>query len=74
MRLGDEQLTEGGRRIVAEGPLHRVLALADTLPAAELRRHFIAMPDRGAAPFRFDAAGIAGLLGRMDRPGTGWGG
>ena len=73
VRIADEQLTEGGRTIVAEGPLHRVLALADRLSPAELQRHFIALPDRRAAPFRFDADGITGLLGRIDRPGGSWG-
>lgn len=72
VRLGDARVTEGGRSIVAEGPLHRLLALADCLPAAELSRHFIALPDRRHAPFRFDAPAIVGLLGRADRPGGGW--
>lgn len=72
IRLSDERLTEGGRAIVAEGPLHRLLTLADSLPPAELERHFIALPDRQAAPFRFDAEAIGRLLRRGDRPGNGW--
>lgn len=72
VRLGDGHLTEGGRTVVAEGPLHRVLALVDSWPAGEVQRHFIALPDRGAAPFRYDAPAIAALLGRADRPGFNW--
>ena len=72
VRLGSARLTEGGRAIVAEGPLHRLLALADTLSPADLACHFIALPDRCRAPFRLDAAAIVGLLGRTDRPGSGW--
>ena len=72
VRLGDARLTEGGRAIVAEGPLHRLVAIADRLPPAELARHFITLPDRRHAPFRFDADAITGLLGRVDRPGGGW--
>ena len=72
VRVADARLTEGGRSIVAEGPLHHLLTLADRLPPAELAQHFITLPDRRAAPFRFDAEGIAGLLGRIDRPGGGW--
>ena len=72
VRLGTARLTEGGRAIVAEGPLHRLLAIADTLSPAELAHHFIALPDRRHAPFRFDSAAIAALLGRADRPGNGW--
>ena len=72
VRLDDAEVADGGRSIVAEGPLHRLLTLADGLTPAELDRHFIALPDRRRAPFRFDADAIIALLGRSDRPGNGW--
>jgi hypothetical protein len=70
IRTNGASIYEGGRQIVAEGPLYRMLDLADTLVPAELQRHFITLPDRRAAPFRYDPAAIAALLGRLDRPGA----
>ena len=70
VRTTDAGVSDGGRAIVAEGPLHRVLLHADTLPPAELERHFVALPERRAPPFRYDAAAIQALLGRLDRPGA----
>lgn len=70
VRTSGAAIHDGGRVIVAEGPLHRLLAIADALAADELDRHFIALPDRGAPPYRFEGAAIRGLLGRIDRPGA----
>lgn len=70
IRTTAASIHEGGRTIVAEGPLHRMLDIADALVPAELDRHFIALPDRGAAPFRYNAEAIRALLGRLDRPGA----
>ncbi|WP_425230417.1 hypothetical protein [Sphingomonas sp.] len=70
IRTTDASIHDGGRAIVAEGPLHRVVELANDLPPAELDRHFISLPDRHAAPYRFEGAAIHALLGRLDRPGA----
>lgn len=70
IRTTDASIHEGGRTIVAEAPLHRLVELASALSPHELERHFITLPDRRAAPYRFDGAGIHALLGRLDRPGA----
>lgn len=70
IRTTDASIHDGGRTIVAEAPLHRLVELASTIPPAELDRHYITLPDRRAAPYRFDGAGINALLGRLDRPGA----
>lgn len=70
IRFNDASIHEGGRVIVAEGPLYRVLDIADRLAPAELGRHFITLPDRRTPPFRFDGEAIGNLLGRLDRPGA----
>lgn len=70
IRTTDASIHDGGRSIVAEAPLHRLVELASAMTPAELDRHFITLPDRRAAPFRFDGTAIHGLLGRLDRPGA----
>lgn len=70
IRTTDASIHDGGRSIVAEAPLHRLVELASGLSPAELDHHFIALPDRRAAPFRFDGTAIHALLGRLDRPGV----
>lgn len=70
IRTSDASVSDGGRAIVAEAPLHRLVELASGFAPAELDRHFIALPDRRAAPFRFDGAALQALLGRFDRPGA----
>lgn len=70
IRTTSASIHDGGRTIVAEGPLHRLLDIADALAPDELPRHYIALPDRGAPPFRFDGEAVRNLLGRLDRPGA----
>lgn len=70
IRTSAASIHDGGRAIVAEGPLHRVLAIADELSADEVERHYITLPDRRVAPFRYDGEAIRTLLGRLDRPGA----
>lgn len=70
IRTTGAAVVEGGRVIVAEGPLYRLLDIADTLKVDEIARHYIALPDRRVPPFRFDGDAIRQLLGRMDRPGA----
>lgn len=70
VRTSGASIHDGGRVIVAEGPLHRLLALADALSPDELARHYITLPDRRTPPFRYDGDGITSLLGRLDRPGA----
>ena len=70
IRTSGASIHEGGRVIVAEAPLHRLIELVDGFAADELRRHYITLPDRGVAPFRYDGDAIRGLLGRLDRPGV----
>ena len=70
VRASGASIHDGGRVIVAEGPLHRLLGLADALAPDELARHYIALPDRRVPPFRYDGEGIRMLLGRLDRPGA----
>lgn len=70
IRTTDASIHDGGRTIVAEAPLHRLVELASAMPPTELERHYITLPDRRAAPYRFDGAGINTLLGRLDRPGA----
>ncbi|HEU0045268.1 hypothetical protein [Sphingomonas sp.] len=70
IRTNGASIHDGGRVIVAEGPLYRVLDIADRLAPAELGRHFITLPDRRTAPFRFEGEAIRNLLGRLDRPGA----
>ena len=70
IRTTGAEIHEGGRAIVAEGPLYHMLDLADALSPEELGRHYVTLPDRRTAPFRFDGDGIRALLGRLDRPGV----
>ena len=70
IRTTDASIHNGGRVIVAEGPLYRVLDIADRLAPAELGKHYIALPDRRVAPFRYEGEAIRNLLGRLDRPGA----
>lgn len=69
IRTSGASIHDGGRVIVAEGPLFRLLELADALPPELLARHYITLPDRRTAPFRYDGEAIRALLGRIDRPG-----
>ena len=70
IRTSGASIHDGGRVIVAEGPLHRLLNIADAFASDEIERHYIALPDRRVPPFRFDGDAIRQLLGRMDRPGA----
>ena len=70
IRTSNAGIHDGGRAIVAEGPLYRLLDTADLLDPDELGRHYITLPDRRTPPFRYDGAAIRTLLGRLDRPGT----
>ena len=70
IRTSGASIHDGGRVIVAEAPLHHLIELVDGLAPGELQRHYITLPDRRTAPFRYDGEGIRGLLGRLDRPGV----
>ncbi|WP_419809407.1 hypothetical protein [Sphingomonas sp.] len=70
IRTTDASIHDGGRSIVAEAPLHRLVQMVSDFSPAELSQHFITLPDRRAAPYRFDGDGIHALLGRLDRPGA----
>lgn len=70
VRTTGASVQDGGRVIVGEGPLFRLLDIADALPPAEIGRYFITLPDRRTPPFRFEGEAIVRLLGRMDRPGA----
>ena len=70
IRTSDASVQDGGRVIVDEGPLFRLLDMADALEPAEIERHFITLPDRHTPPFRYEGEAITQLLGRMDRPGA----
>ena len=70
IRTTGAAVVDGGRVIVAEGPLYRLLDIADALKVDEIARHYIALPDRRVAPFRYDGDAIRQLLGRLDRPGA----
>lgn len=70
IRTSGASIHDGGRVIVAEAPLFRLLDLVDGFESDELPRHYIALPDRRTAPFRFDGDAIRSLLGRLDRPGV----
>ena len=70
IRTSGASIADGGRVIVAEGPLYRLLDIADTFRVDEIERHYIAMPERHVPPFRYEGLAIRQLLGRMDRPGA----
>lgn len=70
VRLGAGPVADGGREIVAESTLADVVGRLAALPMTERRRYLIALPDRGAPPFRYDADDLERLLGRPDRPGA----
>lgn len=70
IRTSGASIHDGGRVIVAEGPLHYLLDLADSFAGDEIGRHYITLPDRRAPPFRFEGEAIRNLLGRLDRPGA----
>ncbi len=70
VRLNAGPITDGGREIVAESTLAEVVGKLEALSMVERRRYLIALPDRGAPPFRFDADDLERLLGRPDRPGA----
>lgn len=70
IRTSAASIHDGGRAIVAEGPLHRVLDIADGFAGDEIERHYITLPDRRVPPFRFEGEAIRNLLGRLDRPGA----
>lgn len=70
IRTSGASIHDGGRVIVAEATLYRLLDLVDGFALDELQRHYITLPDRRTAPFRYDGEAIRGLLGRLDRPGV----
>lgn len=70
IRTSGASIHDGGRVIVAEGPLFKLVDLADALEPDELTRHYITLPDRRVAPFRFECDAVRSLLGRIDRPGA----
>jgi hypothetical protein len=56
-----------GREIVVQGPLHIVVAFLATKSLVEQRRTLIALPDRNAAPRRYDGDRIQSLAAYLHR-------
>lgn len=60
---GDNEL-----ELISEGPLWRTLLSLENWPAERLATIFVALPDRGAAPYRLDATTLRSLLQDPKRP------
>lgn len=63
LAIGDDE-----RELISEGPLWKVLLHLETWTADKLAKIFVALPDRGAAPYRLDASALRSLLDDPKRP------
>lgn len=59
---------DNGRELISEGPLWRILLLLEHWSTDRLAEIFVALPDRGAAPYRLDATALRLLLQDPERP------